>query len=95
MIIWLLILNIQVINYGVFGLNIYYTKCIPRKSPNHVRIDKTDNDEDFLFLSLDDVDGHIEGNNGIKYLVFTPTEKNIETLKIRKHFGKKLKDKLK
>ena len=27
-------------------------------------------------FSLGDVDGHIEENYGIKYLVFTPTEKS-------------------
>ena len=32
-------------------------------------------------MFLDDVDGYIEENNGIKYLVFTPTEKNKEALK--------------
>ena len=34
-----------------------------------------------FYLFLDDVDGYIEENNGIKYLVFTPTEKNKEALK--------------
>ena len=52
-----------------------------QKSSNHVCIDRTDNNEDFLYLFLDDVDGHIEENNGIKNLVFTPTEKNKEALK--------------
>ena len=61
---------------GVFSLNIYYIKYIPTKSPDHVSINKTDNDEGFVYLFLDDADGHIEKNNGIKYLVFTPTEKN-------------------
>ena len=60
---------------GVFSLNIYYIKYIPTKSPNRVCINITDNDEDFLYLFLDDVDRHIEKNNAIKYLVFTPTEK--------------------
>ena len=32
-------------------------------------IDRIDNDEDYLYLFLDVVDGYIE-NNGIKYLVF-------------------------
>ena len=44
-------------------------------------IDRTDNDEDFLYLFLDDVDGYIEENDGIKYLVFTPAEKIKEALK--------------
>ena len=37
-----------------------------------------DHDKDFLYLFLDDINGHIEENNGIKYLFFTPTEKNIK-----------------
>ena len=51
------------------------------KSPNPVNIDKTDNDEDYLYLFLDDVDGYIEENDGIKYLVFDSTDKNKEALK--------------
>ena len=65
---------------GFFSRNIYYTKHIPTKSPNRVSIDRTDNDEDYLYLFLDGVDGYIEGNDGIKYLVFASTEKK-ETLK--------------
>ena len=45
---------------GAFSLNICCTKCIPTKSLNHVSINRTDNHEDFLYLFLDDVDGHIE-----------------------------------
>ena len=44
-------------------------------------IDRTDNDEDFLYLFLGDLDRCIEKNNGIKYLVFDSTDKNNETLK--------------
>ena len=65
---------------GVFSLNIYNIKCIPTKSPSRVSINRNDNDEDFLYLFLDDVDGDTEENDGIKYLVFTPTEKNKEAL---------------
>ena len=57
-------------------LNVYYIKYIPAKSPNCVNTDRTDDDEDFLYLFFDNVDGHIEKNDGNKYLVFTPTEKN-------------------
>ena len=32
-------------------------------------------------MFLDDIDGYIEENVGIKYLVFTPTDKNKEALK--------------
>ena len=44
-------------------------------------IDRTDNDKNFLYLFVDDVDGHIEENNGIKYSVFTATDKNKKSLK--------------
>ena len=66
---------------GVFSLNIYYIKYIPTKSSNRVSIDKTDNDEDYLYLFLDDVDGHIEENNETKYPVFSLTKRNKEALK--------------
>ena len=65
---------------GVFSLNTYYIKHIPTRSPNRLSIDKNDNDEGYLYLFLDYVDGPIEENNGIKYIVFTLTEKNKETL---------------
>ena len=55
---------------GIFSLNIYNIKYIPTKSPSHVSINRNDNDEDFLYLFLDDVDGDTEENNVIKYLVF-------------------------
>ena len=57
-------------------------KYIPIKSPSRVSIGRTDNDEDYLYFFLDDVDGHIEENNEIKYLVFTLTEKIKEAIKI-------------
>ena len=66
---------------GVFSFNIYYIKQILTKSPNRVSIDRTDDDEDYRYLFLDDVDGHIEENDGIKYLVFASTDKNKEALK--------------
>ena len=44
---------------GVFSLNIYYIKYIPTISPNCVSIDRTDNDENYLYLFHDDVDGCI------------------------------------
>ena len=40
-----------------------------------------DHDKDFLYLFLDDIDDHIEEKDGIKYLVFTPTEKSKEALR--------------
>ena len=66
---------------GVFSLNIYYIKQILTKSPNLVSIDGTDNGEDYRYLFLDDVNGHIEENDGIKYLVFASTDINKEALK--------------
>ena len=60
---------------GVFSLDIYYIKYITTKSPNRRIKDRIDNDEDYLCLFLHEVDGYIEENNEIKYLVFTPTEK--------------------
>ena len=65
----------------VFSVNIHYIKYIPTKSPNRISIDKTDNDEDYLYLFLDDVDGHIEENNKTKYPVFSLTKRNKEALK--------------
>ena len=44
-------------------------------------IDRADNDENYLYLFFDDVNGYIEDNDGIKYLVFASTDKNKETLK--------------
>ena len=61
---------------SVFSLNIYDIKYIATKSSDRVSIDRTDNDKDYLHLYLDDVDGYIEENDGIKYLVFAPTDKN-------------------
>ena len=80
---------------GIFSLNIYYTKYIPTKSPNRLSIDRTDNDEDFLYLFLDNVVRRIEENDGIKYLAFTPTVKNKEALKNYTRLWKKLRSKLK
>ena len=74
---------------SVFSLNIYYIKYIPANSPKRVSIDKTDNDEDLLYLFLNDVDGYIEENNGIKYLVFTPAEKDKKALKSYNKFWEK------
>ena len=50
-----------------FSVNIYYIKYIPTKRPNRVSIDRTENGEDFLCLFLDDINGHNEENNEIKF----------------------------
>ena len=54
----------------------YYIKYIPTKTLDHI-----DDDKDYLYLCLDDVDGYIEENDGIKYLVFTPIEKKQRSIK--------------
>ena len=66
---------------GIFSLNIYYIKYIRTKIPNRVSIDRTDYDEDSLYLFLNDVDRHIEESNVIKDLVFALTEKKQRTIK--------------
>ena len=42
---------------GVFSVSIYCIKYIPTKSANRESVDRTDNDGDYLYLFLDDVDG--------------------------------------
>ena len=79
---------------GVFSLNFHYIKYIPTKSPNRVSTDRTDNGEDYLYLLLDNVDGYIKENDGLKYVGFIHTEKKKKHLKITNNYGKKLKDKL-
>ena len=66
---------------GVLTISIFYIKCIPTKSLNRVGIDRTNNDKNFLYLFLDDADGHKEENNEIKYSIFTATDKNKKSLK--------------
>ena len=48
-----------------------------------------DDDRDFLYLFFNDVDGYIEENDGIKSLVFTPTEKKQRSMKkLQKTLGR-------
>ena len=62
------------------------------KLPDNVNID----DEDFLYLTFNNVDGYLMKNDGIKYLVFNSIDENKEALKkITQNFGKKIKSKLK
>ena len=44
-----------------------------------------------LYLVVGEVDGHIEGKNGNKYLIFASTDKNKEILKNIQNFGMGLK----
>ena len=68
------LLKINKLSYkGVFSLNIYFIKYISTKNLNHKGVN---HDKDFLYLFLDDLDGYIKEDDGIKYLVFTPAEKN-------------------
>ena len=53
-----------------------------------------DDEKDFFYLCLDDVDGYNEENYRIKYLVFTPTEKNKEALKNYKKLKVETKKKI-
>ena len=80
---------------SVFSFNIYYIKYTPTKNTNGVSIDRNDNDEDYLYLFFDDVDGHIKKNNGIKYLVLPFTDKNKEALKYKIKLWEKTKRQMK
>ena len=61
---------------GVFSVSIYYIKYIAIKGPNCAN-----NNEDFLYLIFNNVDGYTIKNNGIKYLVFDSTDENKKALK--------------
>ena len=83
------LLKINKLSYkGVFSLNIYFIKYISTKNLNHMGVN---HDKDFLYLFLDDLDGYIKEDDGIKYLVFTPAEKNKEALKNYKNFWEEIK----
>ena len=69
------LLEIKKLSYkGVFSLNIYYIKYISMKTPDHY-------DKDFLYFIFNNVEGYIQENNGIKYLVKASTYKNKNALK--------------
>ena len=73
------LLKIYTLSYNrVFSLNSYYIIYIPPKNLNHMCVN---HEKDFLYLFLDDADGYIEENDGIKYLVFASTDKSKEALK--------------
>ena len=61
------------------------------KSFHHVNIDN----QNSLYLIFDSLDGYIEENNGMKYLVFASTDENKEALKSTQNIGMKWKIKLK
>ena len=83
------LLKINKLSYkGVFSLNIYFIKYISTKNLNHMGVN---HDKDFLCLFLDDLDGYIKEDDGIKHLVFTPAEKNKEALKNYKNFWEEIK----
>ena len=70
------LLEIKKLSYmGVSSLNIYYIKYIPMKTPDEY-------DKDFLYFIFNNVEGYIQENNGIKYLVKASTNKNKNALKI-------------
>ena len=72
------LLEINKLSFRGVSINIYYIKYIPMKILDHANIDN----EDFLYLIFNNVHGYIEESNGIKYLVFSSTDENKETLKI-------------
>ena len=83
------LLKINKLSYkGVFSLNIYFIKYISTKNLNHMGVN---HDKDFLYLFLNDVDGYIDENHGIKYLVFASTDKSKEALKSYKKFWEETK----
>ena len=83
------LLKINKLSYkGVFSLNIYFIKYISTKNLNHMGVN---HDKDFLYLFLNDVDGYIDENHGIKYLVFASTDKSKEALKNYKKFWEETK----
>ena len=47
-----------------------------------------------IYLMIGKVIGHIEENNGNKYLIFDSSDENKEVLKNTKNFGMRLKIKL-
>ena len=48
----------------MFLLSVFITlNTSLQKNSNRVSIDRTDNDEGYLYLFFDDVDGYIEENN--------------------------------
>ena len=61
---------------GVLSLYIYYIKYIPTKRSDLRSIDRSDNDESYLYLFFDNVNGYLEENDEIKYL-----DKSKEALK--------------
>ena len=67
------------VNMKEFGPNLLEINKLSFKGA--FSVNRTGNDEDFLYLFLDDLDGYIEKNNGIKYLVFDSTDKSKEALK--------------
>ena len=58
-------------------------------------IDRTDDDKDFLYLFLNAVDGYIDENDKIKYLLLIPNEKNKGALKNYKKLWEETKRQIK
>ena len=72
--IWLVsnLLSIDKISFKSIDAVTYHIKYITMKSLDHINIDS----ENSLYLVFNNVDGYTEKNNGNKYLIFAPTEKN-------------------
>ena len=54
----------------------------------------TIDNEDFSYLIFNNVDGHIEEKNGLKYLVFAPTDQKKEALKMNTNLWNKIKNQI-
>ena len=62
---------------GIFSVNIYYINKSTMKSFDHVNIDN----ENFLFVVCNNVEGYMKERNGIKYLVLFFQMKTKKSLK--------------
>ena len=81
------LLKVKKLSYKeVSNLNVYHIKYIPAKTLDHI-----DDDKDYIYLYLDDVDGYIEESNRIKYFVFGSTDKSKEALKSYKKLWEETK----
>ena len=61
---------------GIFSVNIYYIKKSTMKSFDHVNIDN----ENFLFVVCNNVEGYMKERNGIKYLVLFCSNENKKSI---------------
>ena len=94
------IINIEEFDSNLLRIDKKSYKDIDIYYIGYITIKKIDDCENIysvnpLYLIIGKVDGHIEENNGNKYLVFDSTDENNEVLKSTENFGIELKIKLK